>query len=89
MRVLLADGSLQDVPVQWEFASDAAKPLKFPHAYGSSAYYDMHGFDPDGPGELVESGRVRNRKTMQSTSYAPVPCPDDPQLWNAQIPEAQ
>lgn len=87
MRVLLADGSFMTVPVQWMFASDAAKPLLFPHAYGSSAYYDLHGYDLDGPGELVESGRVRNRKTMQSTFYNPSPCPDDPLIWNAQIPE--
>lgn len=69
--------------MQWMFASDAAKPLPFPHSYGSAAYYDVHGYDPDEQGELVESGRVRNRKTMKSTSYHPRPCPDNPALWNA------
>ena len=83
MRVRLADGSLQTFRVQWQFASDAAKPLPYPHSYGSSAYYDVHGYDFDGPGELVETGRVRNRKTISSTSYHPRPCPDDPAAWNA------
>jgi len=83
MRVRLADGSFQTVRVQWRFASEAAKPLKFPHSYGSSNWYDPEGFDKDGAGELVENGRVRNRKTMASPSYNPRPCPDDPAIWNA------
>lgn len=87
MRVLLPDGSFQTVRVQWMFASDAAKPLPYPTAYASSNYYDPQGFDKDGPGEIVETGRVRNRRTMQSTSYSPRPCPDDPGLWNAQPTE--
>jgi len=82
MRVRLADGSLQNFPVQWMFASDAAKPLPYPHTYGSAAYYDFHGHDLPGPGELVESGRIRNRKSMKSTSYNPRPCPDNAAMWN-------
>lgn len=83
MRIRLADGSFGDYPVQWMFADDAAKPLPYPHAYGSSNYYDPQGFDLDGAGELVEAGRVRNRRTIKSTSYSPRPCPDNPLLWNA------
>jgi len=83
MRIRSADGSLVTVRVQWQFASDAAKPLPFPHAYGSSNYYDPQDWNVDGPGELVETGRVRNRRTMQSTSYQPRPCPDSAGIWNA------
>jgi hypothetical protein len=89
MRIRSADGSLVTVRVQWMFASDAAKPLKYPHAYGSSNYYDPQGFDVEGPGEIVETGKVRNRKTQQSTSYNPVPCPDDAAIWNASPFEGQ
>jgi len=84
MRVLSADGSLVTCEVQWMYASNAAKPLPYPHGYGSSNYYDPQGFDIEGAGELCETGRVRNRKTMQSTSYNPHPCPDDPAMWNPQ-----
>jgi len=84
MLVRSPDGSLVTVRVQWVFAASAAKPLPFPHAYGSSNYYDPQGFDIDGPGEIVETGKVRNRKTQTSTHYSPRPCPDDPAIWNAQ-----
>lgn len=72
------------VRVQWQFASDAAKPLPFSHGYGSSAYYDPQDMNIDGPGELVETGRVRNRKSMRSDHYKPNPCPDSPEAWNPQ-----
>lgn len=78
------DGSMITVRVQWQYAASAAKPLKFPHGYGSSAYYDPQGFDLDGPGEIVETGRERNRRAMQSNNYLPTPCPDDPEQWNPQ-----
>jgi len=81
MRVRLPDGSLSTHEVQWMFCDDAAKPLRFHHGYGSSAYYDPQGFDIEGAGELVETGRVRNRKTMKSDSYNPLPCPNDPVAW--------
>ena len=82
MVVRLADGSLATHRVQWLFASDAAKPLPFPHGYGSSNYYDPHGINVDGPGEIVETGKQRNRKTMTSDHYKPRPCPDDGSIWN-------
>jgi hypothetical protein len=84
MLVRSADGSLQTVRVQWMYASDAAKPLKYPHGYGSSNYYDPEGFDIEGPGEIVETGRVNNRKVIRSTSYTPIPCPDNSAMWNPQ-----
>jgi hypothetical protein len=66
------------------FASDAAKPLKYKHGYGSSNNYDPRHFDIDGPGELVEEGRANNRKVITSTHYSPIPCPDNAAVWNPQ-----
>jgi len=84
MVIRSADGSLGTYRVQWMFASDAAKPLKYPHGYGSSNYYDPSGFNIDGPGELVEEGRVRNRTALKSDQYSPIPCPDSADMWNPQ-----
>lgn len=84
MRMVAADGSLITVRVQWMFALPAAKPLPYPHGYGSSNYYDPQGFDRDGPGEIVETGKSRNRKTLTSTVYNPRPCPDDSGRWNGE-----
>jgi len=83
MRVLLADGSFQTIRVQWNYAQPAAKPLPFPHSYGSSNYYEPQGFDKlEQPGELLD-GRVRNRRLQPPPTYKPRPCPDDAQIWNA------
>jgi len=84
MLIKSADGSLVPVRVQWQYSKDAAKPLKYPHAYGSSNYYDPQDLNIQGPGEIVETGRVRARKVIRSNSYSPNPCPDARGIWNAE-----
>lgn len=81
MKIPDANGVLSEVPVKWFFARPEAEYLPWPHSFGSSAYYSNHGFDVDGPGEIVEYGRVRARQS----DLAPAPhdpCPNEPDLWN-------
>lgn len=85
MLVRSADGSLATYRVQWQYCSDAAKPLKYPTAYGSSNYYDPQGYNISGPGEIVETGRKRNRKPGPRPKYQPNPCPDDAYAWAAYL----
>lgn len=82
MVMRLADGSLTTVRIQWRFASAAAKPLPYPHGYGSSNYYDPQHIDIEGPGEIVETGKLRGRTALVSPRYNPIPCPDSSKVWN-------
>lgn len=81
MKIPNESGILVEVPVKWFFARPEAGVFPWPHSYGSSAYYPDHGFDLDGPGEVVEKGRVRARQ--EDLAPAPgEPCPPDPAVWN-------
>ena len=86
MVIRSADGSLATYRIQWQYASVAAKPLPYPHAYGSSNYNDPQDIDMGGVGEIVETGRVRNRRVSRSLIANAFPCPDSAALWNAQAP---